>query len=265
MKHVLIEWAKHLGCKEAGNMDRLLKWSKRQQDTLCGVWAHRGYGIHQQVGWKTEKPVRYFSMLRDPIARLVSQYGYRYTNKHDKSQHGWKDSGDPFMSFARSVGRGRHGEPFHSADSPNCKQLCCWWLDGYGNNDFPDACGFDTTHATLTCAKKRVDSIVMVGITEQLDKTVKLLGHLSGMKDLRRNKARKINVHNEKPYVPTADERVELKRMLRFDYELYEYAKRKFAVDYANAFGDNSVFIEMGVDDPRADPDDLQEVGSYSN
>ena len=237
MKHVLIEWANYLGCKEAGNTDRLLKWSKQKQDTLCGVWAHRGYGIHKQVGWKTNKPVRYFSMLRDPIARLVSQYGYQYSNKHDTHQHGWQNSGPPFIDFARSVARGRHDEPYHSGDSPNCKQLCCWWLDGYGNNDdFPGACGFGTTRATLTCAKKRVDSIVMVGITEQLDETVKLLVHLTGMQDLRTN-VRKVNVHHEAPYVPTVEERVELKQMLRFDYELYAYAKRKFAVDYANAFG----------------------------
>ena len=78
--------------------------------------------------------------------------------------------------------------------------------------------------------------MVMVGITEQLEKSARLLTHLTGMKDLRKIAPWHASTSAEAPYVPSEEEMKEMRYSLRYDYELYEYAKKKFEREYEKAF-----------------------------
>jgi hypothetical protein len=49
----------------------ILKAADKGHELKC-VGGHYWYGIHQQF----EKPYKYFTMLRDPIDRIISEYYY---------------------------------------------------------------------------------------------------------------------------------------------------------------------------------------------
>jgi hypothetical protein len=102
-------------------------------------------GIDQQPLWRPAVPkrVRYFTVLRDPVARSVSEYHYL-----DRPY-------DDFMLFFRLSGRAH--SPWRPSDAPMCQQLCCFWSEETRKRWLT---GRTLTHCaadekTLKCAKVR--------------------------------------------------------------------------------------------------------------
>ena len=75
--------------------------------------------------------------------------------------------------------------------------------------------------------------MVMVGITEEFSKSLELLLELTGMEDFQED-GHHVNVGNAKTnYVLSAVERAEVEENLKYDIELYAYAKARFKRDVA--------------------------------
>ena len=73
VKRVLQRWGEHNGKLVGSHEFSFLTSTKAIQSSHIGVWGHRGYGIHRQQGWKTSKRAKYFTFLRNPMDRLISQ------------------------------------------------------------------------------------------------------------------------------------------------------------------------------------------------
>ena len=125
-----------------------------------------------------------------------------------------------------------------------CKQLCCWQTP-YTRNEIFNECGPVTTRTTLECAKKTVDSMVMVGLTKKLPEATQLLTYLTGIVDLRSTDDGHLNVRKRPAYTPTAEEVDEMRASLRFDIELHAYAEARFEKDYADALAHNPLWAGM--------------------
>ena len=123
-----------------------------------------------------------------------------------------------------------------------CKQLCCWHSP-YTRTiaSTPRHC-LVTTRTTLECAKKTVDSMVMVGLTKKLPEATQLLTYLTGIVDLRSTEEGHLNKRKRPAYTPTAEELDEMRASLRFDIELYAYAEARFEKDYADALAHNPLW-----------------------
>ena len=73
----------------------------------------------------------------------------------------------------------------------------------------------------------------MVGITEEFSKSLELLLELTGMEDFQEDGHHE-NVGNAKTkHVLSAVERAEVEENLKYDIELYAYAKARFKRDVA--------------------------------
>jgi hypothetical protein len=75
--------------------------------------------------------------------------------------------------------------------------------------------------------------MVMVGITEEFSKSLELLLELTGMEDFQED-GHHVNVGNAKTkHVLSAVERAEVEENLKYDIELYAYAKARLKRDVA--------------------------------
>jgi hypothetical protein len=54
----------------AGALDRLRSFSPEQAAGIRIIVGHVGYGLHEHLGW----PSDYFTMLREPVERVISSY-----------------------------------------------------------------------------------------------------------------------------------------------------------------------------------------------
>ena len=171
--------------------------------------GHMAYGLHEYL----PSPVVYFTLLRDPVARVISYYNFiRRTPEHylydevmnkDFSLHDLLASGLPLMMNDAQV-----------------RLISGVW----GEPDFGEV-----SLAMLETAKKNlVDSFIVVGLTEQFDKTLFLLKEKLNWQHAityqRLNVTRQGVTKNRLP-----GETVELiKRVNRQDIALYDYAQELF-------------------------------------
>ena len=186
--------------------------------------------MHLQPGFKTSKNVKYFTILRDPLARSISQYEFSYKNKGKKRIK--KANKPPFIEWFRET-RGRDfGAPWHVSQSPNVQQLCCWWNPNWDHDRKPRIPNCPASAETLECAKKHIMDFVMVGIQEEFDDSISLLLYKTGMRDNRGAIRMHANTfRGKKKYVPTPEEEAEVRASSAWDYALYEFAKEKFHSD----------------------------------
>ena len=165
IKSMLGNWAEQLGCAEATHQTDILSISEEEQESLCVVWGHRGYGLHSQPEFLSKKRIYYATLLREPISRVVSQYMFHvFENTHLFPRFGGEGMVSEhldFMSFFKNVRHENRGDPWHPSDSPMTKQLCCWFSI-YQTDRRLNPCGAVATRATLDCAKKNLDAFVMV-------------------------------------------------------------------------------------------------------
>jgi hypothetical protein len=100
IRRLVWRWADRLGCAHAGQIVDVLDLSAEEQEPICMVSGHRGYGLHKQPEWQSKKRVLYFTIIRDPIARAISEFGYSHfsgkfidyfrKNRHDDRSNPWK-------------------------------------------------------------------------------------------------------------------------------------------------------------------------------
>jgi hypothetical protein len=192
--------------KSAAQFKSLDKESRRNIRLLRG---HMAYGLHEYL----PNPVVYFTVFREPVARVISYYNFiRRTPGHylydevtskDLSLHDPLESGLPLMMNDAQVRliSGVWGEP------------------AFG----------EVSLAMLETAKKNLaDSFIVVGLTEQFDKTLSLLKEkLNWQQDIAYQRLNVTGQGVTKNQLPGATVKL-IKRVNRQDIALYAYAQDLF-------------------------------------
>lgn len=169
-------------------------------EELKVVMGHFRYGMHRF----SDRPHVYHTYLRDPIQHVISHY--RYTFDHPEK-----------FEF---LPEGIH----NLVDFVKCK---------YGNNlQTRFISGIEdisqNPKAALQKAKENlVKEFGVIGLTEEFDKSLILLGKAMGWKIiyyLKKNKGEA----REKVAPPSEKELEELKELLKYDIDLYQFAQMLF-------------------------------------
>lgn len=133
VKGVLAEWgAQNAGGKVGGHELDFLALSAAQQAQYAVLWGHRGVGIHRHPDYKLHKLVRYVTILRHPVAKVVSQYDFEWGTRSSQCQSGreqlWVNCVKPsFSTWFHMTRLKNEGGPWAAANNPMTRQLCCWW------------------------------------------------------------------------------------------------------------------------------------------
>lgn len=112
---------------------------------LEAVGGHFPYGIHESLG----RPARYVTLLRDPIARVISNYFHDYRRR---------GPGRPGLTLAESLERPNH----HNLQTRMLGSRLHW-----------DAVVADD--AVLARAKQNLAGFASVGLVERFDQSVMLM------------------------------------------------------------------------------------------
>ena len=236
VKQILMDWGKAVGMKVAEHTDRFLNFTQEEQDKHMAFWGHRGYGMHRRAGWKTKKIARYFTFLRDPVKRIISQYEYHYHETGTPKQ--------PFMTWWEQGGGREHvgvkdyASPWYPKNNPYIRQVCCWWPPPFVKDaGRAEHCNYNKGGEqmnTLKCAQRNLHTFVMVGVQEHLDAGIELLLYRTGMRDLRTASQLVANVFTgRKKYQMSPEEGQSVKEAAAYDISLYDYCVRLFEQQYA--------------------------------
>ena len=172
--------------------------------------GHMAYGLHEYL----PGPTKYFTILREPVARVISYYNFiRRTPDHylydevmgnDLSLHALLESGLPLMMNDGQV-----------------RLISGVWGD--------PAFGEVTLSMLETAKKNLADTFIVVGLTEQFDKTLCLLKEkLNWQQDITYQRLNVSRHGASEEQLPRATVEL-LKHVNRQDIALYAYAQDLFS------------------------------------
>lgn len=193
------------------SIDRLRSLSEAERAELLCVKGHVPFGIGQWL----RSPVRYISMLREPVARAISDYNFAASNPAHNLH---KEVNDKSMSLLQYVEmRARSG----------LANLYTRMLGGcvnWENLALSDA----LSQTALESAKENVRKCAAVGITERFDESILLFKKKLGWSSCnyvcenvtpsKRVSRQEVNSHVEET----------IKEYYRLDIELYQYCREIF-------------------------------------
>jgi hypothetical protein len=193
------------------SIDHLRSMSEAERAELRCVKGHVPYGIGK---WLRE-PVRYISMLREPVARAISDYNFA---AGDPAHNLYKEVNEKSMSLLQYVEmRARLG----------LANLYTRMLGGCVNWENLALSGA-LPQSALESAKENVRKCACVGITERFDESVllfkKKLGW-SGCNYVRQNVTPSKRIGRQEI---TGDVEEAIKEYYRLDIELYQYCRDIF-------------------------------------
>ena len=114
IKRLVWKWADRLGCASAGHLVDVLDLSAEEQEPICMVWGHRGYGLHKQPEWQSKKRVLYFTIIRDPIAHALSKFGWLWKQRKLRTDAEYAKAIAPgkFIDYFRNNRRDKRSSPW---------------------------------------------------------------------------------------------------------------------------------------------------------
>lgn len=164
------------------------------------VMGHFRYGMHRF----SDRPHVYHTYLRDPIQHVISHY--RYTFDHPEKFEFLPEGIENLIDFTTC----KYGY--------NLQTRFISGIEDISKNP----------KAALQLAKENlVKEFDVIGLTEEFDKSLILLGKAMGWKIiyyLKKNKGQA----REKVAPPSGDELEKLQELLKYDIELYDFAKMLF-------------------------------------
>lgn len=181
----------------------LLDLRSRHRRFGC-VMGHFGYGVHRFV----HHDCQYFTMLRDPVKRMISKYHFTLRKK-----------GDPrnWLAQARQIGL---EEFIEGRQHINRQTRALAAVDGRFHTGNP---GDEIGHADLARAKANlVNGISVVGIAELFDESMVLFQKAFGWADIRYVRSN-VSPTKESDIPDQVIERI--RKINHFDCELYSYAQ----------------------------------------
>ncbi|MGP4077635.1 sulfotransferase family 2 domain-containing protein [Halobacillus sp. K22] len=168
---------------------------------------------------KLNKPTTYFTMLRDPVDRVISTYFYMKSYEREPLLEQMQNV--TLKEFVDYMGREDLGDrPFHKKDLRNIRfrtvNMATRYLSGGDPNDYKKA------------LKNMNDEMAFVGITDYYNESLYMLEkqfewfHVKDMK--------KVNVTSKRLKVNEIPDDLikEIKRLNDLDIKLYNKAKRDF-------------------------------------
>ncbi len=199
---------------------------------LCAVVGHFTFGLHRYV----PRPSAYITVLRDPIARVVSLYRHEAVWRQDQNRVVSEDlTLDEFISRARS----------RDLDNGQVRRLC--------GVDFEIG---ECSPSHLRQAKTNLlRSFSVFGLTERFDETVLLVSQVLSW-TTRVYISKKVNNYGVPSLLSpnTIDKIAELNR---FDLELYHFAADLFSERIAALGTDFSLALDEMRSEQRAFEGDL--------
>lgn len=180
-----------------------------QEDTINGfkdrpelqvVMGHFRYGTHRF----SKRPHVYHTYLRDPIEHVISHY--RYTFDHPEKFEFLPEGINNLLDFVKC----KYGNNLQTRFISGIEDI---WKD-------PKV-------ALQTAKENLVKEFDVIGLTEEFDKSLLLLGKAMGWKIiyyLKKNKGQA----REKVAPPSEGELAELKDLLKYDIELHQFAQMLF-------------------------------------
>lgn len=175
------------------------------------IKGHCGYGLHDSVS----SPVRYFTMLRDPVKRVVSEYYYIRRNS--------KPSFHKLLN-EQKIGLGDYVERNIGTDNLHLRFLTFRELES--------APAGPAKEEWLEVACKRLkEDFAFVGIVEKFDESMLLLQQSLNLKSVNylKSNARPGGGVKEDSSILALIEKQE-----RLDIKLYNFAQKLFEENWAN-------------------------------
>jgi hypothetical protein len=167
---------------------------KSKENSLKCVGGHCWYGLHKQFS----KEYTYFTMLRNPIDRVISEYYYILERPHHKDHQ--KVMAMDLMGFMEQF-------PLKSTNQ-HTRRIS-------GNISSPHL---------QTAIENIHKDFAVVGLTEMFDESLFLMKQSFGWNDI---DYEKVNITKKRPSINQIDEKVrsELERKNELDMALYKYAE----------------------------------------
>jgi hypothetical protein len=184
-----------------------LNLSSEKQNKIKIIYGHIPFGIHEYI----QKPVYYFTLLRDPIERIISHY-YHIRKRPNHLYHR--------MALDMDIGEFITKSRFREFDNGQVRQLT-----GAGQLPF-GACSEDL----LTQAIANLENhFCLVGLQERFDESVVLLRRMLGWK--KPPLYRRHNVNRLRPRAETlpTETRAVIAAHNELDQRLYEWAAARLA------------------------------------
>jgi len=193
------------------SIDRLRSLSEAERAEIRCVKGHVPYGVGQWL----QSPVQYISMLREPVARAVSDYNYAVSNPEHTLYREVNEKGISLLQYVEM--RAQSGlDNLYTRMLSGCVNWENLMLSGALSQD------------TLEIAKDNVRKCAVVGITERFDESILLFKEKLGWSScyyVRENVTPSIRINRNQvsSYVEKA-----IKEYYLLDIELYRYCLEIF-------------------------------------
>ncbi|RPJ49700.1 MAG: hypothetical protein EHJ95_08380 [Methanobacteriota archaeon] len=206
----------------------------RLRDFDC-VFGHFGYGIHRYI----HNDCQYFTMLRDPIQRVISLYFFALHKKDHPLHKAVALNRMSLEDFADSgIGPG--------INNHQTRLLAA--VDGRYKRVFDPA---EIGEDQFSMARKNLEGMAAVGLTEMFDESLLLFANKFGWRDIRYTRLN-VSARQKGEVTPYAIERIMANN--EYDLRLYDYAKylvKKQIEDYnGNLEEDLREFRKYNVSSP---------------
>lgn len=221
---------------------RLLDDAKKASLRL--VLGHLPYGVHEWL----PRPCRYFTMLRDPVDRVLSHYYYVLEQPtHPLHERVVSSS----MSLEEYVTSGLSAEL-----SNGQTRLLCGWpeIDSLRGDG-------ECTQAVFEAARKNLEQVAAVGLMEEFNRSLELYRTTFGWA---KQPIQRRNVTKKRSAVDSHS--AETLRVIRdrnsFDLALYEHARQLFASQCLERSIPKEVHVEEKAPVHRPEPSPFRRIFS---
>ncbi len=213
------------------SIDRLRSMSEASRAEIRCVKGHVPFGVGQWL----KTPVQYISMLREPVARAISDYNFTVSTPEHTLYREVNEKGMSLLQFV---------EMRAQAGLANLYTRMLSGRVNWENLMLSDA----VSRKTLEIAKENVRRYVTVGITERFDESILLFGKKLGWSScyyVRENVTPSIRVNRNQV---SSDVEEAIKEYFLLDIELYRYCLEIFDENIQRAGRDFQVELaEFGV------------------
>ncbi|MBI4114843.1 MAG: sulfotransferase family 2 domain-containing protein [Candidatus Niyogibacteria bacterium] len=198
--------------QEDSTLIRFEKLTQKEKDSIQFLYGHVPFGLHRYFSY----PCRYITMLREPVARVISFYYYAQEKKSSPYKADQLAKGITLKDFIES--------DIAMVANFQTRMIAGEYTAGY-------AAARPLGEDALETAKKHIDDdIIFPGIMEQFDESLILMKKKLGLSCIyyaRANENKNPKYRSEKENIPAHIIEI-IKKNNAFDIALYDYAKSRF-------------------------------------
>lgn len=201
---------RHLSSNGFKTLDEIRGFSDEEKEGIGVIRGHMNFGVHELLS----KPCVYFTMLRDPVERILSHYYYVARDPRHPLYDEYVSKKMGLKDFIVSITENDNGQTRAFAGVADYLALFRRAEVPFGN------CGRDV----LETAKENLESFAVVGMTERFDETLILLKRILGWRQPPLYIKRNVTENRPLKEDISADVLDLIKKHNELDIELYRYA-----------------------------------------